>query len=196
MIFAIHHLHHGILEASDQKLNELLNTIGSLDQKYVVITGGEPMLQKSITELTAALHLNGHHITIETAGTISRAVHCDLMSISPKMSNSTPSLERAGEWQAKHEKARLRPELVKELISEFEYQLKFVIADPADIIEVLSYLDSVDQFEPKNVMLMPEGINQETLASRADWIQVECDKLGFTYCPRMHIQWYGNKRGT
>ena len=52
------------------------------------------MLWAELVPLTAALAHEGRHITIETAGTLDLAVKCDLMSISPKLSNSTPSRER------------------------------------------------------------------------------------------------------
>ena len=58
--------------------------------RHVVITGGEPMLFAELTALTAGLRRAGWHITIETSGTVHLPVECDLMSISPKLSNSTP----------------------------------------------------------------------------------------------------------
>src|SRR3954464_15198022 len=56
---------------------------------YVVVTGGEPMIDPDIVELTQKLRTIEHHITIETAGTVFKPVECDLMSISPKLGNST-----------------------------------------------------------------------------------------------------------
>ena len=56
---------------------------------HVVLTGGEPMLFSELIPLCAALRQAGRHVTIETAGTLYLPVECDLMSISPKMSNST-----------------------------------------------------------------------------------------------------------
>ena len=57
--------------------------------EHVGITGGEPMIQKQIAELTARIASHSLHITIETAGTVDQQVQCNLMSISPKLSNST-----------------------------------------------------------------------------------------------------------
>ena len=179
--------------------------------KHVVLTGGEPMLSPEVTELCDAIKDEGFHITIETAGTIIRNVQCDLMSISPKLNNSTPSpdrlshdqLKRVGEWQKKHEATRHRPDLVKSLIEEREYyQLKFVVKEEADLAEIESYVDEVNQLmagqslERTNVLLMPEGVDQETLLSRESWLEQKCKALGFSFCPRMHIQWYGNRRAT
>ena len=49
------------------------------------------MLFAELIPLTAGLRERGRHITIETAGTLYLPVACDLMSISPKLANSTPA---------------------------------------------------------------------------------------------------------
>ena len=54
------------------------------------------------------------------------------MSISPKLANSTPE----GPFRAQHERLRRNPETLRNLISEFDYQLKFVIANESDLDEV------------------------------------------------------------
>ena len=61
-----------------------------IPRSYVVVTGGEPMIAPEIVPLTERLRASGMHITIETAGTVFQPVACDLMSISPKLANSTP----------------------------------------------------------------------------------------------------------
>jgi 7-carboxy-7-deazaguanine synthase len=186
--------------------------------RHVVLTGGEPMLPRDVNELCEAIHKSGFHITIETAGTIDRDLVCDLMSISPKLKNSTPTVERvgnkrAGEWAAKHERARHRPRIAQSLIREREYQLKFVVESAEDLVEIESYLNEVEAssrsesegrkpnlestlIDRKRVMLMPEGIDEQTLARRTEWLLPLCEKLGFSFCPRRHIHWYGNKRAT
>ena len=57
---------------------------------HLVLTGGEPMLFTELVPLAARLRQLGWHITVETAGTLYLPVACDLMSISPKLSNSSP----------------------------------------------------------------------------------------------------------
>ena len=177
-------------------VNTIMEKVESYSDLHVVITGGEPMLPKSIGELTTRIRQAGKHITIETAGTISRPVECDLMSISPKLSNSVPSVERAGEWAEKHEQARCRPDILQQLIDQFDYQLKFVVQDRKDIAEIESLMDKLNGVDSEKVLLMPEGVDQKTLESRTGWIEEICKEFGFSFCPRMHIQWYGNQRGT
>ena len=51
-------------------------------------------------------------------------------------------------------------------------------------------------WSPADVLLMPEGIDQQTLSDRAVWIADVCKQTGFRFCPRLHVMLYGNKRGT
>ena len=163
---------------------------------HVVITGGEPMLPREMPELCAALSQAGKHITIETAGTIFQELVCNLMSISPKLGNSTPPESRAGDWTRRHEANRFRPEIVRQLIDRHDHQLKFVIDQPGDIDSIIDYLAQVKPVRPDRVMLMPQGIDATALAEKEKWIGPICDEHGFKLCQRMHIQWYGNTRGT
>ena len=164
--------------------------------RHVILTGGEPMMQREIIELCAALHAADFHITMETAGTIRRELDCDLMSISPKMSNSDPQASRAGEWLRKHQQARHRPEVVRDLIQRHPYQLKFVVSQPNDLDEILTYLDAVKDFDVNKVLLMPEGVKLTELEQREQWLRPLGEKHGFKLCRRLHISWYGNLRRT
>lgn len=183
-------------EGDQLAVDQLVDRIAQFDVNHVVVTGGEPMLTREIVELTRSIHSLEKHITIETAGTVFREVECNLASISPKLSNSTPTLKRAGEWRRKHEATRQRPEIIDQFIERFEYQLKYVVASPNDLDEIRDHLDSLTTWDPASVMLMPEGVSQVELERKQEWLQPFCEAEGFIFCPRMHIQWYGNKRGT
>ena len=167
---------------------------------HVVLTGGEPMLAKGIESLCEALAELEYHITIETAGTIDRTLKCDLMSISPKLSNSTPTEQRAGQWAKRHEETRHQPDVVAALIQRHDYQLKFVVESDGDLGEIEQYIDSVAAagapVEREKELLMPEGVDADVLEKRGLWLQPLCQQAGFSFCPRMHIQWYGNQRAT
>ena len=81
-------------EGEDLSVDEIAARVDQLDRNHVVLTGGEPMLFAELIPLAARLRRSGRHITIETAGTLYLPLECDLMSISPKLSNSTPPLKR------------------------------------------------------------------------------------------------------
>ena len=84
--------------------------------------------------------------------------------------------------------------MVRRLIAEYECQLKFVIDNPADCEEVLTYLAEFPEIERAAVMLMPQGIDAETLAQKAFWLEPFCAAHGFTFCPRRHVEWFGAER--
>ncbi len=158
--------------------------------RHAVVTGGEPMIAPPVVELTDRLRAAGMHITVETAGTVFTPVACDLMSISPKLANSTPE----GRFAAQHERLRIQPEVLKRLITSYPHQLKFVIAQPDDLAEVRALVEAL-QADARNVVLMAEGTSADVLHKRALWLAEICKDEGFRFSPRLHVDLYGNQRG-
>lgn len=183
-------------EGEDLSVEEIVGSVIMFGCRHAVLTGGEPMLFAEMIPLTEMLYKRDIHITIETAGTLYLPVKCDLMSISPKMSNSTPPADRDPKWSVRHEKARSHPEVVRRLMNEYDYQLKFVIDSPADCDEVMDYLHEFPGVRRDRVLLMPQGTDVDELEDKAAWLEPYCRQHGFTYCPRKQIEWYGNTRGT
>lgn len=185
-------------EGPHLSVQDILEKTLALDLRHIVITGGEPMIHRPLVELCNALRYHGKHITIETAGTMYQSLECDLISISPKLASSAPSETTAGSWRLMHQARRERLEVVKGLIAEHDYQLKFVVDSPDDAEEVLRYLEQFadSEINRNRVLLMPQGIDAETLRRQEDWLLPWCETHELRYCPRAHILWYGNKRGT
>lgn len=177
-------------------LEQIADQVTAYNCRHVVITGGEPLLIAEMESLCTLLFHRGHHITIETAGTIFRAVRCHLMSISPKLSNSTPHQREGGRFALRHDRLRLQPEIFKRLLHLSEYQIKFVIDHPDDIAEVKDLLRLLPDVPPDRVLLMPEGRTREEIAQRGPWLAELCKNTGFRFCPRLHIELFGNRRGT
>lgn len=163
---------------------------------HVVITGGEPLLQRDIVPLTGALADAGRFITIETAGTVHRPVQAHLMSISPKLSNSTPPVSRGGVWTTRHDATRENVQVVESLIAEFPYQLKFVVDRQEDIAEIEAYLRQLPDVSADHVWLMPQATTREALARQSAWLQPEAERRGYRFTSRLHIELFGNTRGT
>ena len=177
-------------EGDDWTLERILAAVDAYPARHVVVTGGEPMIARGMVDLTRGLRAGGRHITIETAGTVFAPVECDLMSISPKLANSTP----AGEWRERHASLRIQPEVVRRLMADYDYQLKFVIARPEDMAEVRELVRSFGADAAK-VILMPEGIEAGVLRERGAWLAEICKREGFRFSPRLHVELWGNRRG-
>jgi 7-carboxy-7-deazaguanine synthase len=175
---------------------EVLDRLAAYPTKYAVVTGGEPFLQPDLGELCAGLRERGYHITLETAATVFKPVACDLASLSPKLANSTPRRREDGRFAVRHDAARLRPDVIRAFLEHSDYQLKFVIDEPDDVAEVLDILRLLPPVDPAKVLLMPQGVTPEELAARGLWLAEVCKARGFRYCPRLHIELYGNRRGT
>ena len=172
-------------------LARILESVAQYKAGHVVVTGGEPMIAPGVAELTARLRETGLHITIETAGTVFHALACDLMSISPKLGNSTPE----GPWAARHERLRINPDALRRLMALCDYQLKFVVARPEDVSEEILPLVESLAAGPRKVILMPEGVAPAVLRERGAWIVELCKRHGFRFSPRLHVDLWGDRRG-
>jgi 7-carboxy-7-deazaguanine synthase len=178
-------------EGADLSIDAILEQTAEFSAaRHVVLTGGEPMIAPGIVELSKRFRERGMHITFETAGTVFQPVECDLMSISPKLANSTPE----GPFRAQHERLRLQPDVLRKLMAHCDYQLKFVIAQEEDVDEVRDLVSRLEAPAEK-VMLMPEGISAEVLSERGVWVAEICKRYGYRFSPRLHVYLYGNRRG-
>lgn len=178
---------------------EILKAVSAHPTRFVVVTGGEPMIAREMPALLSDFRAADKHITIETAGTIPpEGVPCDLASLSPKLAHSTPGEAGAGRaWVEKHEKLRLQPEVLHAWCSAYDYQLKFVVADESDVEELRAVVDSIGLTVPvEKILVMPEGVTQEALRERQGWLVDLCKRTGWRYTPRLHIDLFGNRRGT
>ncbi len=175
-------------------VEEIVARVLSYGSRHVVLTGGEPMLYSELIPLTRALAERRIKITIETAGTLELPVKCDLMSISPKLSNSSPWGAAESDLRL-HETNRKRPEVVRRLIAAYPYQLKFVVDAPEDLIEVEEYLAELGGARNELVFLMPMATDAAQMHAKSEWIIPFATQHGYRYCPRMQLEWYGNRRG-
>ncbi|MEZ5325794.1 MAG: 7-carboxy-7-deazaguanine synthase QueE [Verrucomicrobiales bacterium] len=187
-------------EGENMEIGEIVGRVLESEfARHVVITGGEPMVAKGIHDLCQALKDEDFHITIETAATVAPdGLACDLASLSPKLRNSTPLPgEIEDSWIEKHEPVRLQPDVIRDWIDNYHAQLKFVVADPDGFSEIAELLDEVAvPIRRHQILLMPEGTTSDALESRRMDIIDLCKEHGFRYCPRLHIDLFGNKRGT
>lgn len=189
-------------EGEPWSLEALVDEIARFDCEHVVLTGGEPMLVSDLVPLTEQLAARGHHITIETAGTVDLPVHCDLMSISPKLANSTPTAERtahldvqAAGWPARHDERRHQPDVIRRLTGAYHFQLKFVIDTPDDVADVQRWLAEFPEIRARNVYLMPQATDPQVLREKSRWLVDVVKQHRWRLSPRLHVELWGNQRG-
>lgn len=183
-------------EGEDLAVDEIVQRVESFAARHVVLTGGEPMLFPEAKPLSERLRERQLHVTIETAGTRYQPVACDLMSISPKRGNSTPRGAESARWADRHERSRHAPAVIRRLVAEYDYQLKFVIEEASDCLDVEAYLKELPEINRRRVMLMPQGTEPADLASKSAWLEPYCRAHGLGFCPRRQIEWFGARRGT
>ncbi|MEP3050294.1 MAG: 7-carboxy-7-deazaguanine synthase QueE [Erythrobacter sp.] len=159
----------------------------ALEQKRLVITGGEPLLQGGALAYLLAL-IPDMEIEIETNGTTKAPAHVDIRvdqyNVSPKLSSSGNPADLA-----------LIPERLDFYASDPRAFFKFVITQPDDVDEVLALRDRY-RFKPGHVFLMPEGTDSPALREREEWLAPLCLEHGFRMSDRLHIHLYGDERGT
>ena len=187
-------------EGQAAPVTQLLELAAASGLRHAVLTGGEPMVFPAIEPLATGLRAAGVHVTIETAGTVHRPVECDLMSLSPKLANSAPAegdpRDPGGVWRRRHEERRINvPALQALLDGHANRQLKFVVQRPDDLPEIEILLSRLRGWSPEDVFLMPEGVIAPAPEVRA-WVVSECTRRGWRYGHRLHIELFGNRRGT
>jgi len=186
---------HRSAETYDRKVNQvtlseadIAERIAALDQPRLVVTGGEPLLQGAALARMLALLPEGIAVEIETNGTIASIRALDARvhqyNVSPKLAHSGNAAELA-----------LVPERLAHWAAEPRAAFKFVIAEPADVAEVLALAERY-AIPRSRIWLMPEGTETATLHARESWIAQLCLDHGLTLSKRLHIELYGDTRGT
>ncbi|UCF14965.1 MAG: 7-carboxy-7-deazaguanine synthase QueE [Phycisphaerales bacterium] len=177
----------------DRTIPEIVEAVCKFHCRFVVITGGEPMVQFEVRQLAKELKAEGKHITIETAGiAYIPDIPCDLMSISPKLSNSLPNDAKQA---ALHEDSRLDLAVLGELVANYNYQLKFVVESVNDLPEVQQVLEQLGNVEPEMVMLMPQAATRDELSSRSPMVAELCKCAGYAFCQRLQILLWDAQKG-
>lgn len=186
----------------------------------IVITGGEPlMFREALDDLIEYIGMMtdlDYRITVETNGTFPPLNNLvELYSISPKLSTSVPVAGKTYEYSipgnnimhrcfSEDEVKRLNetrhnPDAVAALTDMADFQLKFVYSNHESLRDIDIFLEELRErsvnYEPDDILLMPEGSTNEELKI----IQQECAKVcierGWRFADRLHIRLWGDKRG-
>lgn len=179
--------------ANQVTLSELLvsEQIDMLGEDRLVVTGGEPLLQGAALARMLA-HLKTRRpalvVEVETNGSVTPHPALDPFitqyNVSPKLSHSGNPAELA-----------LIPARLDAWVADPRACFKFVVASPADVDEVLA-LAARHAIPHARIWLMPEGTDMPTLTAREQWLAPLAISLGMTLSRRLHIQLFGDTRGT
>ena len=161
-------------------IDEIMEKVMKYSPRYAVITGGEPMISPHISLLCEKIKELNIHITIETAGIkFLPDLACNLMSISPKISNAYNSQQDKNRY--------LKIDQLKELTENYDYQLKFVMEKIEDIAEVHQIVNDLKDIDCSKVLLMPQARNVSEYMEKGPLIVELCEANGFTFSPRLQL---------
>jgi len=183
----------------DYEVPDIVEAVQKYDCRHIVITGGEPLVtaelqpREGLKQLTKLLKRNDRHITIETAGLwFLEGLACDLMSISPKLSNA---VLQDSIYALAHKKHRLDTAVLAELIGYYDYLLKFVVDSEADLAEILDVLQRIDNVDKGKVMLMPQAVNRQQYLEKSPMVADLCTQTGFAFCQRLQLLLWDGAKG-
>jgi len=133
-------------------INQIVDIVLGFDTRYIVLTGGEPLIQKvsSLRLLCDKLVTAGRIVTVETNGTIipDPSLFLGGIAVSPKLRSSGNE--------------KYDPEVLFEILDrDTPVQIKFVIASRQDMFEAVEILCSLvnsglDEEEDFAVIFQPE----------------------------------------
>ena len=160
---------------------------------HVVITGGEPFIFNDLPGLIRVFKEKGMAVTVETAGTVYLENDADLISIAPKLSNSTP---KGDKWEQKHDELRINIEAISAFLkSSSESQLKFVMDKPEDLQEIQELLKHFPSLTMEDVFLMPQARSRDEFLEKSLMLVDLALKYNLRYTPRLQTMFWGDKRG-
>lgn len=176
-------------ESTEQTVEAVHARLVAAGVPLVVITGGEPLLQRrAVRDLAIAWAApTGQRVEIETNGTRPPVLDHERVryNVSPKLGSAattTPSV---------------LPEVLRQYLDleRSDVAFKFVAANLADLAEAAGVVDGLG-VAAERVWIMPEGRDAETLQAAAATIVDGVLAYGFNLTPRLHVQLWGDTRGT
>jgi 7-carboxy-7-deazaguanine synthase len=166
---------------------DVASEIAASGQPRLVLTGGEPLIQRRGLERLLALLPSTLVVEVETNGTFlpgeALAARVDQWNVSPK-------LRSAGD----PEDARIVRGALSALVATDRAHFKFVLEQPDEATEALSLC--ADLGVPNSrVSFMPQATTRDELRARAPSISREALTRGVRYSTRLHVELWDGQRG-
>ncbi|HHF53290.1 MAG TPA: 7-carboxy-7-deazaguanine synthase QueE [candidate division WOR-3 bacterium] len=176
------------LNLSTQKVVDMILKI-KRNEKNLVITGGEPLLQENALFLMLKIiHAEFATIEVETNGTLkpSRLLHIGSklhFNVSPKLSNSGVK-----------KNLRLNHNALIFFSSMPGTIFKFVVKNKKDINEAEEIIKRFG-IRKESIYLMPLAKTKNALSRIAGFVAEEAIQMGVNYSDRLQIRLWGGERG-
>jgi 7-carboxy-7-deazaguanine synthase len=171
-------------------VDDVLDQVRDHLTSMVVITGGEPLLHQyrpGFITATRRLYDLGYTVEVETNGTRPPSEH---VATCVSRFNVSPKLAHAGDPEA----ARIRPQVLTELMTTGKAVFKFVVSDPAQLAEVTGICARAG-IPASLVWIMPEGTDGDTLLRRGRLLAPAVRRAGYNFTNRLHVLLWGDTRG-
>ncbi|MFB6320633.1 7-carboxy-7-deazaguanine synthase QueE [Saccharicrinis sp. FJH54] len=201
------------LVSTEDAVRKILHNLGHIS--LLIVSGGEPLIQaEGLTELIKQLRAEKPDlmVALETNGTIYNRELADLVnffSISPKLKNALPSLEKVKSAGVilpiepeNYKKLQINIRVLQQYIDLCknspgkDFQLKFVISSKAETSELKrQYLDQLSGWQRGDIVLMPLGSTPEELAQTRLMAMKTAIENGYRYSPRLQVTYFDGIAG-
>jgi len=182
-------------QGKETSLAEMVTKVEEYNCEAVVVTGGEPLIWEETPMLLSELKTRGKLVTLETNATQYRPVQCELVSISPKLTNAISDTPEYANDKNIDERAWLNIEAMQRFIDNNQVQLKFVVETENDLQEIDEILLLLRGLDEAQVMLMPQARTKQEYRRRAPKVAQMCIERNFGFSPRLQIELWGSRRG-
>jgi len=174
--------------------------------REMMLTGGSPTMHSAlVNELTHFAHERNILITIETEGShfLETDYPIDLISLSPKFSNSVPQLgaktpngkETDERMIKQHNKFRLNHEaILKTLEYHKDYHFKPVWDGTKENLDEIEQFRILTDIPKDKTFIMPAGDTRETLIPMYKKVFRMCEEEGYNMTGRDHIIAFDQER--
>lgn len=170
--------------------DEIVGRLLATGTKFVIVSGGEPLLQQRYAGWNAVLRgLTGAgvRVEVETNGTVEPTAETARMltrfTVSPKLAHSGVAEDK-----------RVSPVALKALMATGKAAFKFVCVTAADVAEAVD-LVRAHGIPGRRVWVMPEGRDSAALCRHLGVIADPAIAAGFNVTTRLHVHAWGDERG-
>ena len=153
-------------------------------QKRLVITGGEPLLQKDKIDKLIEV-LPKWSIEVETNGTIMPTK----ILLKRCQFNCSPKLKNSGNLMI----SRIKGEVLQAL-NQVNTSFKFVVMANSDIREIERDFIKPFNLDVNKIVIMPEGRSAEKIAKNGRQVVEKVKEKGYRLLGRLHCDLWGAKR--